>query len=241
MRKFAVVLASAAALSFTQAHAADPGGRQTIRPYAPFFNWSGFYFGGHAGGAWTDIDWTFFNGAVAESFSQSHSTGIWGAQGGFQFQFDTLVVGLEVSYSANFNDDFVSSAALLAADRSRDSRLTDLLMVTPRLGFAYGPAHVYIKGGYATADVDFQGRVTSTGVITATSGGREHGWTFGGGVEYALWQSIVLGLQYDYVNLSVDDRVFNVSLGFLPPNNGTGIDVTRHMVTGRINFLFNPW
>jgi outer membrane immunogenic protein len=119
--------------------------------------------------------------------------------------------------------------------------MSDLVMVTPRVGFAWGPMHIYGKGGYASADVEFEAFATNLGVITATSRAREHGWTAGAGFEYAIWQNLVLGIQYDFVTLNVDDRTFEVAAGFAGPNTGTNIDVNRHMVTARLNLLFNPW
>jgi outer membrane immunogenic protein len=238
MRKLGIVFASIFFIS-ASAHAADY--RTVNKTYGPFFQWSGLYIGGHIGGAWSDADWTFFNGAVTESFSQRQSRGIGGGQIGVQFQWDTLVIGLEGSYSENLSDSCATSVALLAADRARDSRVSDLFLLTPRIGFAWGPMLVYGKAGYATADVDFRGFVSSTGVVTSTSSGREHGWTAGAGLEYALWQNLVLGPQYDYVNLDVGDRAFAVTPGFAGPNTGTDIDVSTHLVTARLSLLFNPW
>jgi hypothetical protein len=46
----------------------------------PVYNWTGFYVGGNAGGAWSKTDWTFFNGGNSEAFSQDASSWIAGGQ-----------------------------------------------------------------------------------------------------------------------------------------------------------------
>ena len=37
---------------------------ETATAHSP--NWTGLYFGGHAGFASSDVDWTFFNGALEQ-------------------------------------------------------------------------------------------------------------------------------------------------------------------------------
>ena len=61
----------------------------------PFLNWTGFFVGGHIGGAWRDND-DMFGG----SSSGSDGRFIGGGQVGFDYQFwNTWVVGFEANYS----------------------------------------------------------------------------------------------------------------------------------------------
>ena len=55
--------------------------------YAVPFSWQGVYVGGNVGGAWSDTDWTFFNGVGPERFHQNDSAVIGGAQAGVQVQW----------------------------------------------------------------------------------------------------------------------------------------------------------
>src|SRR6478752_207889 len=83
------------------------------RPYAkapayvePLFNWTGFYVGGHIGGAWTNQQWinsantTLFGDlAPGQGFRQRGSGLMGGAQIGYNWQASNYVFGLEGTIS----------------------------------------------------------------------------------------------------------------------------------------------
>ena len=119
------------------------------------------------------------------------------------------------------------------------SQMGNLLLVTGKVGYAYENYLAYFKGGYAAADVDFRSGITG-GAVTTTSSSREHGWTAGIGIDYAISPRISVGVEYDYVRLNVSDRDQIPTLAGLPGSqvvNG-GIDV--QMVLARLNFKFGP-
>jgi len=70
------------------------------------------------------------------------------------------------------------------------------------------------------------------------------GWTIGGGIEYAVWNSVIIGLEYDYISLNL------TSNGSCPLcDAGLTIDSTPSAVTGdatisavmvRASYLFAP-
>jgi outer membrane immunogenic protein len=244
MNRIVALLGTLAIAATTQsAIAADLPARPRAAPVpvvavAPI-NWSGFYIGGHGGWVKSDTDWTFFNGIVSETFSQSDSSWIAGGQAGFMFQFAYgWVVGMEVSYSRT--DLSSDSTAQLVADRSRKSEIHDLILATARIGYAADRWLTYVKGGYANADVDFQTRVTSTSLVSSTSSHRDSGWTVGAGLEYAFTQYISFGLEYNFVHLFIDDRTQAVTPGFAVPQTVTDASADLHMVWARLNFRFNP-
>ena len=104
-------------------------------PPAPIYNWTGFYVGGNVGGAWSTTDWTFFNGGNFEPFSQDASSWIAGGQVGYRYQFTSnWVWGVEASWSGTDLND--TSLSVLNADRSLQSKITDLLLVTGSVGYA---------------------------------------------------------------------------------------------------------
>jgi outer membrane immunogenic protein len=212
------------------------------RPMPPAlvaYNWTGFYIGGHLGGAWSETDWTFFNGIVPEGFSQSNSSWIGGGQAGYMHQWGNWVAGIEVSYSATELES--TSVALLAANRNRTSQIDDLLHVTARLGYAADRLLVYVKGGYANAEVSFDTAVISTGLPTTTSSEREDGWTVGAGLEYAVLPNVRLAFDYSFTRLDIADRNQFVFPGFIVPETVTNANSDIHAVTGRINFSFAPF
>ena len=198
------------------------------------YNWTGLYLGGHVGIAATDADWTFFNGAVTETFRQDSSGWSGGAHLGLQQQMGNFVIGAEVSWSRLNHED--TSTALLAPNRSRTSEIDDLFLATVRLGVTFNQWLPYVKGGYANGDVSYRTFVTSSGQPTTQSSGREHGWTVGAGLEYAMTPNLILGVEYDYVRLNVDNRSQYVFPGFISPETVTNASADIHSVMARLSY-----
>ena len=99
---FAFVLAAGAAMQFAPlslpASAADLGGSLKDTPYVVMPYWGGFYFGGHAGGAWGNTklhDQFDYVGDPEHSFSASNTGFIGGAQAGYNVQRGHFVFGFE--------------------------------------------------------------------------------------------------------------------------------------------------
>ncbi|UZE47720.1 outer membrane protein [Rhodopseudomonas sp. P2A-2r] len=176
------LLLASAALSLiavaSQASAAD----LAARPYtkapammaAPIYNWTGFYFGGHVGGAFAGS-----NNTVLGTGNDGVFMG--GAQVGYDMQFSpNWVFGVEANYS------WLDTASSFA-NRGLGS-------VTGRLGYTWGsPALLYVKGGYAWADTRFSNGFSG-------NGGRD-GYTVGGGLEYlftANWSGKIEYQYYDF-------------------------------------------
>src|SRR5271154_272011 len=104
------------------------------------YNWTGFYIGGHLGGAF----------AGDNSLEGNSGRFMGGVQGGFDYQFATnWVMGAEAEYSwLNSNTTGVSFPAGTVITGNNNG----LGSVTGRLGYTWGPALVYAKGGYAWRD-----------------------------------------------------------------------------------------
>jgi len=141
------------------------------------YDWTGFYIGGHLGGAFSGNN--NFNGFA---LSDNDARFMGGVQAGADWQFSgNWVVGAEGQYSwlSRNNNSVVFPGGLVYGNDQRA-----LGSVTARLGYAFGPALVYVKGGYAYADnretVTFAG--VPIGFTLDTN--HNHGWTIGGGAEY---------------------------------------------------------
>lgn len=198
------------------------------------YDWSGLYVGANAGGAWSSADWKFYNGASTEPISQSGSSWIAGGQVGDLIHISPRwLVGIEGSWSATGLSD--SSPSAIIADRTRQSKMTDLALATGRLAYSSGKWLTYVKGGYANANVDFNSYDTTTGVRTTTSSGRDGGWTAGAGLEYGLTRCISLGLEYDYTRIDIADRNQQVAVGFLTPEKVSGARSDSSIVWARVN------
>src|ERR1700755_701748 len=141
------ILLAAAMIAFAApAVAADmPARTYTKAPAytAPqvIYNWTGFYVGGHVGGAF----------AGDHSLHGSDARFLGGVQGGFDYQFaPAWVVGIEAQYSwlggGNNNGVLFPGGTLVTANSDQ------LGSVTGRIGYTWGPALLYGKGGYAWRD-----------------------------------------------------------------------------------------
>ncbi|RYX91082.1 MAG: porin family protein, partial [Bradyrhizobiaceae bacterium] len=175
MKKFLLSTAAVALVAMAApASAADMAARPYTKapayaPATPIYNWTGFYIGGHIGGAFPGE-----NNLVGGS---SDGTFMGGGQIGYDMQFSpNWVFGIEANYS--FKDTNSSFA-----NRGLGS-------VTGRLGYTWGPAMLYAKGGYAWADTRFTNGF-------AGDGGRD-GYTVGGGMEYMFTQNWSGKIEYQY-------------------------------------------
>ncbi|MBU2533734.1 MAG: outer membrane beta-barrel protein [Alphaproteobacteria bacterium] len=154
---------SVAAMTTTSVLAADLSGTPrygSIKDeptYARAFSWTGVYVGGHVGGAWLDVDQTrnslvshYYNDNQVYGLSPSGLLG--GGHIGANYQTDSFVFGVELSYSGGEVDDAIRAAGPFALN-NYNTELNDLFTATGRLGFAADRWLVYVKGGYATAEI----------------------------------------------------------------------------------------
>src|SRR6266478_8761336 len=155
MKKFLLGTVALVALgAAAPAKAAD----LAARPYtkapayaAPIYNWTGFYIGGHVGGAF----------AGDNSLTGNNGRFLGGVQGGADYQFaPSWVIGIEAQYSWLASND---SGVLFPGGVLVTSNSDQLGSVTGRLGYTWGPALLYGKGGFAFRDNNNLG-VTVAGV-----------------------------------------------------------------------------
>src|SRR4051812_46169221 len=124
--------------------AADIPARATKAPVvsAPqlVYNWTGFYVGGHLGGAF----------AGNNNLQGGNARFMGGVEGGFDYQFaPNWVMGAEAQYSWLNNN---TTGMAFPGGTVVTGRNNELGSVTGRLGYTWGPALLYAKGGYAFRD-----------------------------------------------------------------------------------------
>jgi outer membrane immunogenic protein len=156
---------------------------------ATIYNWTGFYIGGHIGGAF----------AGNNSLEGNGGRFLGGVQGGFDYQFaPNWVTGIEAEYSwmNRNNTGMTFPGGVVVTDRQNQ-----LGSVTGRLGYTWGPGLLYAKGGYAFRDNNNVG-VTVAGAPApfATTGNHQDGWTVGTGLEYMFAPSWSAKAEYQYYN-----------------------------------------
>ena len=156
---------------------------------ALIYNWTGFYIGGHLGGAFGDDNGLLGGGGRFMG----------GVQGGFDYQFaPNWVAGVEAQYSwLNSN----TTGVLFPANTLITSTNDQIGSVTGRFGYTWGPALVYAKGGFAWRDNPNIGvTVGGTPAAFATTGGNNNGWTVGAGLEYMFAPNWSAKAEYQYYN-----------------------------------------
>lgn len=219
------------------------------QPYAPsgffVYDWSGPYVGGNLGLAHTNAEATeqifpddilLFDGL---NYDQSETSVTGGVQAGWQKQWGKLVLGAEIGFSLLRFDTTKPSPIIDGLDRSVE--VSDIFSLTGRLGYADGRWLAYAKGGLVNARVDVGYDDQVTGLSTSSSD-RETGWTAGVGIEYALSQSLVLGIEYNFMNFHTDvvpPTILDPIAQTEVPTHFDGVDVDIQSLVVRLNYRFN--
>ena len=216
IRTSVAALGALAVASVTQANAADiysPAGGYKDVPVAPCCSFSGFYIGGNAGMAWTDInlknntfydDWgTPWNIGGKDLNS---TNGFAGGQFGYNFQNACCwLYGIEVDLGAlgvnNNSHRFVNTGGWngnsyvqgVSLDGNNNNEAFFAGDVTGRIGYTWGNSLFYVKGGFAFVDVNnnnLRETIYWTGGGTTSFFGNGNndnwltGWTIGAGYEW---------------------------------------------------------
>ncbi|WPO39451.1 outer membrane protein [Tardiphaga sp. 42S5] len=194
---------------------------------APIYNWTGFYIGGHIGGA--------FNGSNGFGGTTDNSDGrfLGGVQIGYDYQFaPNWVFGIEGQYSWVGSNN--TNVAFVPAGFTYNLNQKGLGSVTGRIGYTWGPALLYVKGGYAYSDYSESLVVTGTGVPVAFAAGTKHdGYTVGAGLEYLFTQNWSGKVEYQYYDFGKTTFTTPVALAGVSSRND------EHTVKAGLNYRFN--
>jgi outer membrane immunogenic protein len=244
-----LLLAAVLAAAAGSASAADLPAPEAVlapppAPAAVPATWTGWYAGLNAGAVWGDesVSWQgtagFSARAVGDIANSSpgdvRTTGFTGGgQLGYNFQFQSLVAGLETDLQYTGVDgtrSVISQVDLNPYAQSVDSHW--LGTTRGRLGFAYGPWLIYGTGGLAVAHVgyndNFLGR-HGVGPINSSSSYTAVGWTAGGGAEWAFATRWSVKLEYLFVDLGpqTDSATNAVGLAVLTHAHSLTEDIAR--------------
>ncbi|MDB5502545.1 MAG: OmpA domain protein transrane region-containing protein [Tardiphaga sp.] len=228
MKNFLLGTVALIALTAT-ASAAD----LAARPYtkapayvaAPIYNWTGFYIGGHVGGAFSGN-----NGFAGVSSSNNDGQFMGGVQGGYDYQFaPNWVFGVEANYSWTGNNNNAIVFPAPNAAYSFTSNLKGIGSVTGRVGYTWGPALLYVKGGYAYADLNR----SVVGPTAIAINGNKDGYTVGAGLEYLFTQNWSGKVEYQYYDFG------KTSFGTAPLVAYGSTRNDEHTVKAGLNYRFN--
>ena len=192
MKKFLLATVAVVALGATvPALAADLGAapRYTKAPayVAPIYNWTGFYIGGHLGGGFAGdnnfASWQLTTAVSSAACRAAPTT-------------SSRRTGSRVSKPSTAGPATTIAACCSRAARRDTNNQRSLGSVTGRLGYAFGPALLYAKGGYALKHAISRLTPPAAPVAFTTSGNHRDGYTVGAGLEYMFAPNWSAKLEY---------------------------------------------
>jgi opacity protein-like surface antigen len=186
------------------------------------YNWTGPYLGGFAGRVWGTEAWEFTGGATVDPEFAGY---IGGGQIGYNIQLGRVVVGVEGDYGfTNANGGKSCPTAIFFTCEAEADRLAS---VTGRLGYTWGRALFYAKGGWAGGEVTAATFLNTGGnptsllfTPTLSSTKWANGWTIGGGMEFALTDRWSAKAEYMHFDLGTERHVTFVT----DPGTDVGVD-----------------
>ena len=171
----------------------------------PVFTWAGTHIGIHAGGGWSNGEFSGLGLAGTENANGGH----FGAFAGYDYHFDNdLIAGIEGDFEHHWNNQ-----ELVSADFGTDWAGS----LRGRFGYAFEHFLFYATAGWAGtrsyADVPSLGK----------KGNVFSGYTIGAGLDYAFNDNMFARIEYRYsdygdkdlqkINVEVDQHTARVGLG----------------------------
>ncbi|MDC7784099.1 porin family protein [Rhodoplanes sp. TEM] len=207
-----ILLAAAATImAIGTASAADLSARMPMKApppvMAPVFSWTGCYIGGFVGGAWNADSTvaTDLNGAYAPTGAWGYKTDssfIGGGTAGCNWQpiGSPFVLGLEgeIGY-LSMSGSAYDPVSFVPGTVVSSTKVGDWYgMITGRLGYSWGRALVYAKGGVAFVNVE---NTIANPLFIASVSETQATWTVGGGVEWAFDMNWSVKAEYMYIGV----------------------------------------
>ena len=250
MKKLLGIVAVVAAAIPLVANAADlppapaPYKGPVMAP-APAYNWTGFYVGASIGGERETLDGNFVNPPPG-SWSVGNSRGMWDGHIGAQYQWGSVVFGVEGNFVGLFNNNNnggtsgcgpTCGAAFMSANL-----VDDIWTVGGRLGWAFGSWMPYLSGGYANTRVDNLFFFPSGALIESTRT-QHDGFYVGAGFDWQVWTTpsgaLVAGVEYRHYEFQ-SVTATPIFAGGGPDNLDTWtIKPHADTIEARLSWLFN--
>lgn len=214
----------------TAVFGADLSARYTKAPapaYAPVPNWAGLYLGAFGGYG--------FGGNISAYEPSDGTLKFSGVKGGFggitlgynwQTPGSSLVWGLEAD--AAFGGMKLTYQDPTEAFGS-EYKVNSFGSVTGRLGYAFDPFLLYVKGGYGWANAKLTG---TDGVSTFTSSKFHSGYTIGTGAEMMISRNWSGKVEYMFADYG------KATYGPTPDGDFATIGLKNHTIKAGVNYRF---
>jgi outer membrane immunogenic protein len=216
---------------------------------APVYNWTGFYLGVNAGGAWgsTSIVDPVVGPPLGIPRSQTidASSFIAGGQAGYNYQFNNnFVIGGELELDG-MDLDGSKTVPFGFRGTDRDHRKVDadwLGTAGLRAGYAVDRLLFFVKGGGAVTDFSYRDETTNAAGTTvfndATDDATRWGWMIGGGVEWAFAANWTAKAEYDYIGFGRQNQTLNSVGGSIPTSVPLSISDSISVAKLGVNYKF---
>jgi outer membrane immunogenic protein len=208
------------AVSGVAAQAADLPTRKGPPPAPALpaaYDWTGFYVGAEAGGAWSQSR-AFYPIAGPTGYLPYDPSGIFGGvYAGYNYEFaSNIVVGVEsdINYGDIRHGTYyhVSAGGSLPTDTG-DGQLGWFGSARLRAGYAFDRFLPFVTGGVAFADYKSNLNAQTNPLFNASDDHTRAGWTVGGGLDYALTNNLTLRAEYRYADYgNVTDVAANLPI-----------------------------
>jgi outer membrane immunogenic protein len=229
--------------------AAAPAYKAPVMAPTPAYNWTGFYIGASLGGEWDTINGNFVNFPGSWEIS-NNGRGMWDGHIGVQYQWSSLVLGIEADYIGLFNHNGGSvtcptGTCFFPGSTFNANLHNNIWTIGGKLGWAFGPWMAYASGGFATTKVD-QSLFNPSGILNESSETSHDGAYVGGGIDWQVWSTpggaLVAGLEYRHYWFQSVTATAITGPGFAGVQGfGDQWTVQAHADTieGKLSWLFN--
>jgi outer membrane immunogenic protein len=216
---------------------------------APVQTWTGCYLGGNVGWGWGRT--TFGDAAGGDlvddsgdgrSSSINSGGAIFGGQVGCDYQFaNSFVVGISGSAAAADINSAINEAPFSDEGTISTAKTNFLGDISGRLGFTYGQALFYGKGGVAWAHNQYALGFADDGGIT-TASDTISGAVAGLGIEWAFAQNWSAFAEYDHYFFDSKTLNFmNFQVGVLDRTGAVNVKQDLDTVKVGVNYRTNWW
>ncbi len=161
----------------------------------------------------------------------SGAGGYGGILGGYNFQFDSIVIGVEGDWGWGFGTTAQNRDPVEAPELSID----DIATIRARLGWADDDTLIFVTGGYGWMNTTLDALVGPNAIPDDDSGTHD-GWVVGGGIEHRFLENLSIRAEYLYGEFSEETYSLDDGQG-----NGGDLDLTLdgvHFVRAALVYNF---